>query len=53
MQAGQDPRLPPHFDRIEAALTAVLGEKVLTRDLGGTAGTKASTQAIVDKLKNT
>ena len=38
-------------DRIEAALTAVLGEKVLTRDLGGTAGTTAFTQAIVDRLK--
>jgi len=39
-------------DRIEAALTAVLGAKVLTKDLGGTAGTKAFTQAIVEKLKN-
>jgi isocitrate dehydrogenase (NAD+) len=39
-------------DRIEAALTAVLAEKMLTRDLGGTAGTKAFTQAIVEKLKN-
>jgi isocitrate dehydrogenase (NAD+) len=38
-------------DRIETALTAVLGQKILTRDLGGTAGTKAFTQAIVDRLK--
>lgn len=39
-------------DRIDAALTAVLAEKkCVTRDLGGTAGTKAFTQAIIDKLK--
>jgi len=37
--------------RIETALTAVLAEKKsVTRDLGGTAGTKAFTQAIIDKL---
>ncbi|MEA3156233.1 MAG: isocitrate dehydrogenase [Betaproteobacteria bacterium] len=40
-------------DRIEAALTAVLAEKrVITRDLGGNAGTRAFTQAIVEKLKS-
>ena len=40
-------------DRIEAALTAVLGEKkVITRDLGGSAGTRAFTDAIVQKLKS-
>jgi len=39
-------------DRIEAALTAVLREKrAVTRDLGGTAGTRAMTAAIVEKLK--
>jgi isocitrate dehydrogenase (NAD+) len=40
-------------DRIEAALTAVLAEKrVITRDLGGNAGTRAFAQAIVEKLKS-
>jgi isocitrate dehydrogenase (NAD+) len=40
-------------DRIEAALTAVLAEKrVITRDLSGNAGTRAFTQAIVEKLKS-
>jgi len=39
-------------DRIEAALAAVLREKkTVTRDLGGNAGTKAMTAAIVEKLK--
>ena len=39
-------------DRIEKALTDVLAEKrVLTRDLGGTAGTQAFAQAIVAKLQ--
>ena len=39
-------------DRIDHALTAVLSEqKHVTRDLGGTAGTREMTQAIVDKLK--
>jgi isocitrate dehydrogenase (NAD+) len=39
-------------DRIDAALSQVLAEKkAITRDLGGTAGTKAFTQAIVEKLK--
>ncbi|HEV7800753.1 MAG TPA: isocitrate/isopropylmalate dehydrogenase family protein [Burkholderiales bacterium] len=39
-------------DRIDAALSAVLGEKrAITRDLGGSAGTKAFTEAIVQKLK--
>ena len=39
-------------DRIDAALTAVLAEKkAITRDLGGTAGTRAFTDAIVGKLK--
>jgi isocitrate dehydrogenase (NAD+) len=39
-------------DRIESAMTAVLSEKKqVTRDLGGTAGTRAMTQAIVAKLK--
>jgi isocitrate dehydrogenase (NAD+) len=39
-------------DRIDAALTAVLAEKmVITRDLGGSAGTRAFTEAIVGKLK--
>jgi isocitrate dehydrogenase (NAD+) len=38
--------------RIESAMTAVLSEKKqVTRDLGGTAGTRAMTQAIVAKLK--
>lgn len=38
-------------ERIDAALTAVLKEKKqVTRDLGGTAGTKAFTAAIVAKL---
>jgi isocitrate dehydrogenase (NAD+) len=40
-------------DRVDAALTAVLAEKkAITRDLGGTAGTRAFTDAIVQKLKN-
>ena len=39
-------------DRIDAAMSEVLAEKkAITRDLGGTAGTKAFTQAIVEKLK--
>ena len=39
-------------DRIERALEAVLGEKKhVTRDLGGTAGTREMTQAIVAQLK--
>lgn len=39
-------------DRIDRALTAVLSEKKhVTRDLGGAAGTREMTQAIVDKLK--
>ncbi|MBY0270440.1 MAG: isocitrate/isopropylmalate dehydrogenase family protein [Burkholderiales bacterium] len=38
-------------DRIDAALTKVLAEKKqVTRDLGGTAGTKAFTAAIISKL---
>ena len=38
-------------DRIEAALTKVLEEKKqVTRDLGGSAGTKAFTEAIIGKL---
>ncbi len=38
-------------DRIEAALTAVLAEKKhVTRDLGGEAGTRRMTEAIVGKL---
>ena len=38
-------------DRIEAALTAVLREKhSVTRDLGGTAGTRAMTGAIIERL---
>lgn len=40
-------------DRIDAALTAVLGEaRHLTRDLGGNAGTKRFTAAIVEKLQS-
>ncbi|HEX2830203.1 MAG TPA: isocitrate/isopropylmalate dehydrogenase family protein [Burkholderiales bacterium] len=40
-------------DRIDAALSEVLADKKsITRDLGGTAGTKAFTQAIVAKLKS-
>ena len=40
-------------DRIDAALSQVLAEKQhVTRDLGGDAGTKRMTQAIVDKLKS-
>jgi isocitrate dehydrogenase (NAD+) len=39
-------------DRIETALTAVLREKrCVTRDLGGEAGTRAMTDAIIEKLK--
>jgi isocitrate dehydrogenase (NAD+) len=39
-------------DRIEAALTAVLAEKrAITRDLGGSAGTRAFAQTIVEKLR--
>ena len=39
-------------DRIEAALSQVLKEKKdVTRDLGGTAGTRRMTEAIVEKLK--
>jgi isocitrate dehydrogenase (NAD+) len=39
-------------DRIERALDAVLAEgRTVTRDLGGTAGTRAMTDAIVSKLK--
>jgi len=39
-------------DRIDRALSAVLSEKKhVTRDLGGTAGTREMTRAIVDKLK--
>jgi isocitrate dehydrogenase (NAD+) len=39
-------------DRIETALSAVLAErKTVTRDLGGTAGTKAFTNAIVEKIQ--
>ena len=38
-------------DRIDAALSAVLAEKrTVTRDLGGSAGTRAFTDAIVQKL---
>ncbi len=38
-------------DRIDAALTKVLAEKKhVTRDLGGTAGTRAFTEAIISKL---
>jgi isocitrate dehydrogenase (NAD+) len=38
--------------RIDAALAAVLTEKThVTRDLGGSAGTREMTRAIVDKLK--
>jgi len=40
-------------DRIDAALTAVLAEKrAITRDLGGTAGTRAFVDAVVQKLKS-
>ena len=40
-------------DRIDAALTAVLAEKkAVTRDLGGSAGTRAFTEAIVQKVKS-
>jgi isocitrate dehydrogenase (NAD+) len=39
-------------DRIDAALTSVLQEgKHVTRDLGGNAGTRGMTQAIIDRLK--
>jgi isocitrate dehydrogenase (NAD+) len=39
-------------DRIEKALVQVLQEKrAVTRDLGGTAGTRAMTDAIIEKLK--
>ncbi len=39
-------------DRIDAALADVLREgKQVTRDLGGTAGTRGMTRAIIDRLK--
>ncbi len=39
-------------DRIDAALTDVLREgKQVTRDLGGTAGTRGMTRAIIDRIK--
>ena len=39
-------------DRIDQALTAVLAAgKALTRDLGGGAGTRAMTAAIVEELQ--
>ncbi len=42
----------PAADRIDRALAAVLGEKEhVTRDLGGNAGTREMTQAIVEKLR--
>lgn len=42
----------PAADRIEAALAAVLREgRAVTRDLGGQAGTRAMTGAIVEKLQ--
>jgi len=42
----------PAADRIEKALIEVLGEgRSVTRDLGGTAGTREMTVAIVEKLK--
>jgi isocitrate/isopropylmalate dehydrogenase len=38
-------------DRIDTALTKVLAEKKhVTRDLGGDAGTKRFTEAIIQKL---
>ena len=38
-------------NRIDAAMTAVLAEKKqVTRDLGGTAGTKGFAEAIIVKL---
>jgi isocitrate dehydrogenase (NAD+) len=41
-------------NRIEHALDAVLREKrALTRDLGGRAGTRAMTQAVVEKIERT
>jgi isocitrate dehydrogenase (NAD+) len=43
---------PTVADRIEQAMTEVLREKrAVTRDLGGNAGTKAMTAAIVAKLR--
>ena len=40
-------------DRVEAALSQVLAEKRhVTRDLGGYAGTRRMTAAIVEKLKH-
>jgi isocitrate dehydrogenase (NAD+) len=42
----------PAADRIERALTAVLQEhKYVTRDLGGSSGTRRMTQAIIEKLE--
>lgn len=42
----------PAADRIEAALAAVLREgRAVIRDLGGQAGTRAMSAAIVEKLK--
>jgi isocitrate dehydrogenase (NAD+) len=43
---------PAPADRIERALAAVLAEKrTVTPDLGGNAGTRAMTAAIIEKLK--
>jgi isocitrate/isopropylmalate dehydrogenase len=43
---------PAPADRIERALAAVLAEKrAVTPDLGGAAGTRAMTAAIIEKLK--
>lgn len=43
---------PAPADRIEAALSKVLAEKTdVTRDLGGSAGTRRMTQAIVAQLR--
>jgi isocitrate dehydrogenase (NAD+) len=40
-------------DRIEGALARVLAEgRAVTRDLGGSAGTRAMTEAIIQKLKS-
>ena len=47
-----DTRITSGWPAFDAALTAVLSEgKHVTRDLGGDAGTKRMTEAIVEKLK--
>ena len=43
--------MPQDADRIEKALIATLAAGIKTSDLGGTAGTKAFTRAVADRLE--